>query len=171
MTVFSRRKKVKEIDTHQWGRQQRESPDDQFFKQFAQQRFKKFPHGLDQSRQSATGWGASTPGFLMWHRIPCPNEPVQDWGGDDGVGRRVEMGRERKRKCPQCREGVMKMVLATTPLDTAKEKPMQAKCHKCGFEDDYTKIYPRKAHQSNLLLNEDTPDAGGGQLTELPVVP
>jgi len=47
---------------------------------------------------------------------------------------------ERKKKCPQCREGVMKMVLATKPLDTAKEKPMQAKCNKCGFEDDYTKI-------------------------------
>jgi hypothetical protein len=48
-------------------------------------------------------------------------------------------------KCPKCRLGEMKMAVAPTPLnDTAKTKLMQARCTKCGFEDDYTKIYPFK---------------------------
>ena len=46
-------------------------------------------------------------------------------------------------KCPKCGQVLMKMVLATSPLtEVPKVKPMQARCTKCGFEDDYTKIYP-----------------------------
>jgi predicted nucleic-acid-binding Zn-ribbon protein len=42
-------------------------------------------------------------------------------------------------KCPKCGQGLMKMVLATSPLtEVPKVKPMQARCTKCGFEDDYT---------------------------------
>jgi hypothetical protein len=49
--------------------------------------------------------------------------------------------------CPKCNQGQMKMALATTPLTaTPKMKPMQARCNKCGFEDDYTKIYPFKGN-------------------------
>jgi len=48
-------------------------------------------------------------------------------------------------KCPKCGQGEMKMVLATAPLGSVpKTKPMQARCNKCGFEQDYTKIYPRR---------------------------
>lgn len=48
-------------------------------------------------------------------------------------------------KCPKCGRDEMKMAVPPTPLnDTAETKPMQARCTKCGFEDDYTKIYPFK---------------------------
>ena len=48
-------------------------------------------------------------------------------------------------KCPKCGQGEMKMVVATSPLtEVPKVKPMQARCTNCGFEDDYTKIYPFK---------------------------
>jgi DNA-directed RNA polymerase subunit M/transcription elongation factor TFIIS len=48
-------------------------------------------------------------------------------------------------KCPKCGLGEMKMAVPTTPLnDTAETKLMQAHCTQCGFEDDYTKIYPFK---------------------------
>lgn len=58
--------------------------------------------------------------------------------------RRMEMPNQEV-KCPKCGQGLMKMVLATSPLtEVPKVKPMQARCTKCGFEDDYTKIYPFK---------------------------
>ncbi len=58
---------------------------------------------------------------------------------------------EQNEKCPKCGQGVMKMVSALTPLTfTPKPKPMQARCNKCGFEDDFTKIYPlNKGKDSN----------------------
>lgn len=48
-------------------------------------------------------------------------------------------------KCHKCGKGEMKMVLPISPLtSTPKSKPMQARCNKCGHEEDYTKIYPYK---------------------------
>ena len=51
---------------------------------------------------------------------------------------------KKNAKCPKCGHGEMKMVLATTQLTSAPKKSMQARCNKCGYEDDYTKVYPRK---------------------------
>jgi predicted RNA-binding Zn-ribbon protein involved in translation (DUF1610 family) len=50
-------------------------------------------------------------------------------------------------KCPQCGQGQMKMVLPLAPQVSAmpKEKQMQAKCNKCGFEEDYVNVYPYKS--------------------------
>jgi ribosomal protein L37E len=51
----------------------------------------------------------------------------------------------QKATCPQCGHGQMQMVLATTPLSSApKAKPMQARCDRCGYEEDYAKMYPAK---------------------------
>jgi hypothetical protein len=47
-------------------------------------------------------------------------------------------------KCAKCGEGIMKYKLATEPLSATipKNKPRQAECNKCGFQDDYDKFYP-----------------------------
>jgi hypothetical protein len=47
-------------------------------------------------------------------------------------------------KCPKCGKGEMKMTPASTPLTVAQPKGMKAKCNKCGFEEDFKKIYPNK---------------------------
>jgi len=49
----------------------------------------------------------------------------------------------QNKQCPKCGQGEMKMVVPANPLIySPKMKPMQARCNQCGFEDDYTKIYP-----------------------------
>jgi C4-type Zn-finger protein len=53
---------------------------------------------------------------------------------------------KQEAKCPKCGQGHMKMVLplASQVPAMSKEKQMQAKCNKCGFEEDYVKVYPYK---------------------------
>jgi ribosomal protein S27AE len=53
-------------------------------------------------------------------------------------------------KCPKCGKGEMKMTLAPTPLTVtvAQPKGMRAKCNKCGFEEDFKKIYPNKKNSN-----------------------
>lgn len=80
-------------------------------------------------------------GWTRWLVIQTDSEvPVSD----SKVTGAYEM-EPQEAKCPKCRQGQMKMVLATSPLtSTPKTKPMQARCNKCGHEEDYTTIYPRK---------------------------
>jgi uncharacterized Zn finger protein len=47
-------------------------------------------------------------------------------------------------KCPKCGKGEMKMTLATTSLTAAQPKGMRARCNKCGFEEEFKKVYPNK---------------------------
>lgn len=51
-------------------------------------------------------------------------------------------------KCPKCGKGEMKMTQAPIPLTVAQPKGMRAKCNKCGFEEDFKKIYPNKKNSN-----------------------
>jgi hypothetical protein len=51
---------------------------------------------------------------------------------------------KQDKKCPECGTGTMKALPNLEPLGASvpRTKPMQARCARCGHQDDFTKFYP-----------------------------